>query len=131
MVLKPVTADELREVAEELADRSRKLHNLADKLEEDRVIDVVYLHIDTISHWVLTKIDLFIRKATIDYGNQVNARRRGRETSQEFYKRRYAKTKAAEDDTPAVSDSSAKEGTKKSAAAVSKPAKRRRDVPDA
>jgi hypothetical protein len=131
MVLKPVTADELREVAAELADRSRKLHNLADKLEEDRVIDVVYLHIDTISHWVLTKIDLFIRKATIDYGNQVNSRRRGRETSQEFYKRRYERSKAADNATPAVSDSPAKEGTKKPAVAVSKPAKRRRTLPDA
>lgn len=131
MVLKPVTADELREVATELADRSRKLHNLADKLEDDRVIDVVYLHIDTISHWVLTKIDLFIRKATIDYANQVNARRRGRETSQEFYKRRYEQAKAREHDTTAISDSSAKEGAEKPAPAVSKPAKRRRNVPDA
>lgn len=131
MVLKPVTADELREVANELADRSRKLHNLADKLEEDRVIDVVYLHIDTISHWVLTKIDLFIRKATIDYGNQVNMRRRGRETSQEFYKRRYEQAKARENDATAISDSPAKEGAEKPAPAVSKPAKRRRNVPDA
>lgn len=124
MVLKPCTADELREVADDLADRSRKLHNLADKMEEDRVIDVVYLHIDTISHWVITKIDLFVRKAMIDYGNQVSARKRGRETSQEFYKRRYEQEKARSNVTLPVSDSAPEEGPKKPAAKVSKPKKR-------
>lgn len=124
MVLKPCTADELREVADDLADRSRKLHNLADKMEEDRVIDVVYLHIDTISHWVITKIDLFVRKAMIDYGNQVSARKRGRETSQEFYKRRYEQEKARSNVTLPVSDSAPEEGPKKPAVKVSKPKKR-------